>query len=153
MKRKWMLILLLLLVLNNLTACNKDEILDTYDQIISTFGQSPLTNKRSLVGQKIPGKDEYTGQYQANYHRFNGTEYLFGGTTIDRKLGKKIHINCKIKKEEGSIKLGMISGTDKINIVSEKEGQCTKTIDLPQGGNYLYIEAEDFSGSINLNVE
>lgn len=148
MKRKGLTLLLLLIMMNILIACNKDDILDRYDQVIRTFGKSTLTNERSLIGKKTSGSDEYTGQYQAEYKHFTGREYLFGGTTINRKLGNQIKVTCVIQKEAGLIEIGILSGPNEKNILSQENGRYRQTIELTQGANYLYIKGQNFSGRV-----
>ena len=65
----------------------KDAILDAYGSLVDTAGSWALTPDRSLQGERIPGKDDYTGTYAAGYEDFSGTELLFGGTTLDRESG------------------------------------------------------------------
>lgn len=65
-----------------------------------------------MVGEKSPGLDEYTGKYLANYKDFIGKEYLFGGTTINRKIGDEIKVKCSLIIKEGSGKLIFISGSN-----------------------------------------
>lgn len=76
--------------------CEKDEILGVYNHAIQTAGDSQLTGNWSLEGKRKYGVDHYTGTYAANYKDFSGTEYLFGGTSIEREAGNDIEITCKL---------------------------------------------------------
>ena len=50
-------------------------------------------------------------------------------------------------------KVFWISGADEEVTLLETTGTYSDPITLPEGGNYIGIECEDFTGSIELNVE
>ena len=54
---------------------------------------------------------------------------------------------------EGTAKVFWISGSDKAVTLIETTGTYSDTITLPDGGNYIGIECEDFTGNIELNIE
>ncbi|MBS6025877.1 MAG: hypothetical protein KIB00_17530 [Paeniclostridium sordellii] len=152
MKRKSILLLCMLLISSTLTACSKDEILNIYDKVVSSTGELQLTKERNLVGTKKSGEDDYTGEYTAEYENFTGKEYIFGGTTIDRKAGNEIEVKCNLNIEKGVAKLMFVSGSDDPEVLMEESGEWSDTIKLPKGGNYLFIEADDLYGSMKLEV-
>ena len=136
-----------------LVGCSKDEILNHYNNIVQSAGSIELTGKSSLQGEKEKGIDDYTGTYTADYANFSGTEYLFGGTSIKREAGKDLSIDCALEVTDGTAKVFWISGADEEVTLLETTGTYSDTITLPEGGNYIGIECEDFTGSIELNVE
>ena len=111
------------------------------------------TGKLSLEGTKEKGIDDYTGTYTADYENFSDIEYLFGGTSIKREAGKELSIDCTLEVTEGTAKVFWISGSDEAVTLIETTGTYSDTITLPDGGNYIGIECEDFTGSIELNIE
>lgn len=153
MKKKFVFVLSILLIIGTMTACSKDETLDIYDKAVRSAGELQLTSEKSLVGEKSPGVDAYTGQYFAEYEKFTGEEYIFGGTTINHKAGNKVKVTCNLTTKEGTGKFIFISGSKEPEILVESPGEWSGTIELPEGGNYLYFIADNFSGSIELNVE
>ena len=136
-----------------LAGCSKDEILNHYNNSIQSAGSIELTGKSSLQGEKEKGIDDYTGTYTADYANFSGTEYLFGGTSIKREAGKELSIDCTLEITEGTAKVFWISGSDKAVTLIETTGTYSDTITLPDGGNYIGIECENFTGNIELNIE
>ena len=136
-----------------LAGCSKDEILNHYNNIVQSAGSIELTGKSSLQGEKEKGIDDYTGSYTANYEDFSGTEYLFGGTSIKREAGKDLSIDCALEVTEGTAKVFWISGADEAVTLFETTGTYSDTITLPEGGNYIGIECENFTGNIELNIE
>ena len=103
--------------------------------------------------QNIKGIDDYSGSYTANYEDFSDTEYLFGGTSIKREAGKDLSIDCALEVTDGTAKVFWISGADEEVTLLETTGTYSDTITLPEGGNYIGIECENFTGSIELNME
>ena len=136
-----------------LSGCSKDEILNHYNNIVQSAGSIELTGKSSLQGEKEKGIDDYTGTYTADYANFSGTEYLFGGTSIKREAGKELSIDCALEVTDGTAKVFWISGADEEVTLLETTGTYSDTITLPEGGNYIGIECENFTGSIELNME
>ena len=144
---------LILLGASVLSGCTKDEFLDQYNNIVQSAGSIALTGNSSLQGTKEKGIDDYTGTYTADYANFSGTEYLFGGTSIKREAGKELSIDCALEITEGTAKVFWISGSDEAVMLIEATGTYSDTITLPDGGNYFGIECENFTGSIELNIE
>ena len=144
---------LILLGASVLSGCTKDEVLNQYNNIVQSAGSIALTGNSSLQGTKEKGIDDYTGNYTADYEDFSDTEYLFGGTSIKREAGKELSIDCTLEITEGAAKVFWISGSDKAVTLIETTGTYSDTITLPDGGNYIGIECESFTGSIELNIE
>jgi len=144
---------LILLGASVLSGCTKDEFLDQYNNIVQSAGSIALTGNSSLQGTKEKGIDDYTGTYTADYANFSGTEYLFGGTSIKREAGKELSIDCTLEITEGTAKVFWISGSDEAVTLIEATGTYSDTITLPDGGNYIGIECENFTGNIELDIE
>lgn len=109
MKKIMTLFLTILLGCFVLSGCTKDEILNHYNNAIQAIGSIELTNSLVLKGKKEKGVDDYTGTYQADYKNFSDTEYLFGGTSIEREAGKEIAVTCTLNITSGVAKVFWIS--------------------------------------------
>jgi len=134
------------------SGCTKDKILDNYNKVIQYAGSIELTNDISLQGTRKNGVDDYTGTYEANYEDFSKKEYLFGGTSIKREAGNDIAVVCTLKITSGTAKVFWISGDEDPTILIETDGTYSDTITLPNGGNYIGIECNDFTGSVELSI-
>ncbi len=128
----------------SLTGCSKDEILDQYNNVVQSAGNTALTSDFSLKGDRAYGDDCYTGTYMADYKDFSKTEYLFGGTSIERENGKDISVSCDLEITEGTAQVFWISGSDDPVILLEATGSYSETITLPEGGNYIGITGNNF---------
>ena len=136
-----------------LAGCSKDEILDQYNSVVQIAGNTALTSDFSLKGNRTYGEDCYTGTYTADYKDFSNTEYLFGGTSIERENGKDISVSCDLEITEGTAQVFWISGSDDPVILLEATDSYSETITLPEGGNYIGITGNNFTGHLEMNIE
>lgn len=144
---------IVLLTVGLFAGCTKDEILGTYNHAIQAAGDAQLTSSWSLEGKRKYGVDHYTGTYTADDEDFSGTEYLFGGTSIEREAGNEIEITCNLNITEGTAKLVSQSGADDPQTLIESTGEYSETIELPPAGNYIVVEGNGFTGSIELEIK
>lgn len=153
-KKIFSLVLVCTLVISlPFTGCSKDEILDQYNNVVQLAGNATLTGDFSLKGNRMYGDDHYTGTYVADYKDFSKTEYLFGGTSIERENGKDISVSCDLEINEGTAQVFWISGSDDPVILLETTDSYSDTITLPEGGNYIGITGNNFTGYLELNIE
>ena len=136
-----------------LAGCSKDEILDQYNSVVQTAGNAALTSNFLLKGNRTYGEDCYTGTYTADYKDFSNTEYLFGGTSIERENGKDISVSCDLEITEGTAQVFWVSGSDDPVILLEATGSYSETITLPEGGNYIGVIGNNFTGHLEMNIE
>ena len=137
----------------SLAGCSKDEILDQYNNVVQSAGNTALTSDFSLKGNRAYGEDCYTGTYMADYKDFSKTEYLFGGTSIERENGKDISVSCDLEITEGTAQVFWISGSDDPVILLEATDSYSETITLPEGGNYIGITGNNFTGHLEMKIE
>ena len=137
----------------SLTGCSKDEILDQYNNVVQLAGNATLTGDLSLKGKRTYGDDHYTGTYVADYKDFSKTEYLFGGTSIERENGKDISVSCDLEITEGTAQVFWVSGSDDPVILLEATDSYSETITLPEGGNYIGVIGNNFTGHLEMNIE
>ena len=137
----------------SLTGCSKDEILDQYNNVVQLAGNATLTGDLSLKGKRTYGDDHYTGTYVADYKDFSKTEYLFGGTSIERENGKDISVSCDLEIIEGTAQVFWVSGSDDPVILLEATDSYSETITLPEGGNYIGITGNNFTGHVELDIK
>ena len=71
---------------------------------------------------------------------------MYGRNGVDQ-------LSLALEVTEGTAKVFWISGSDEAVTLIETTGTYSDTITLPDGGNYIGIECEDFTGNIELNIE
>ena len=135
-----------------MTACDKDTILQHYDNALQMGGTLARTPDAALQGIRVPGADGYTGAYTAAYRNFSGTEILFGGTALKRPAGNTVTVSCTLSGTEGQAKLLFRSGSDAPKTLLEDNGTFTDTLTLPAGSNSIEIILTGYSGELQITV-
>ena len=129
----------------------KDAAIEQLDKVIQLVGDTILTG--NPVGKLDYGIDHYTGTYVAEYEGFSNTEFLFGGIGVVRKEGDSLSVNCVLRVVDGTAKVFCKSGGDDEIILIEEDGIYSGTVTISKGSNYIGIECDNFTGSIDLNIE
>lgn len=130
----------------------KDNILDGYNQWLQFSSKHALTKENKLQGKKTKGEDAYVGSYSAGYEDFDGEEYIFGATGLEREKGNELTATYTLKITSGSASLVWIhSGSE--YIITDTESEDTFEITIGSGDNYIVLKGEDFSGSLELEVK
>ncbi len=154
--RKMLLITFMLACLVfSLTACSgniKDNLLDGYDNLLQSVSKHALTKEDDLQGDKNEGNDAYTGTYTATYDEFNGKEYIFGGTALERENGNQLKVTYTLSIEEGTAELYWIAGNDEYTITNDNS-EDTKEYTISSGDNYIVLKGKDFRGTLTIVVE
>lgn len=151
--RKIAVLCLISICLISISACTKKEIVNRYNQVLQDVGKSNLTSDKKLQGERKFGKDSYVGSYEADYKKYSGEEKIFGGTALERNTGNEISIDGNIRIEEGKIRLLLQTGDDDPKVLFEAQGSYSDTIELPSASNYITIQADNFTGVIDLNIK
>lgn len=120
---------------------------------MQSIGDKGLTDDKDLQGKREFGIDSYAGSYTADYENFSGNEIIFGGTAIERDSGNKIEISCDIATQSGKMKLILQTGNNEPEILCDTESSYNDTIELPSASNYILIESDNFTGSLNLKLK
>lgn len=132
---------------------SKNAILNAFENFNETAGSTLLTQEKSLQGKRTNGEDDYTGEYVADYEKYSGTEIVFGGTTIERDSGNTLSVHCSLEITSGEAIVFQRNGdNDPIGILGITN-EYSGTIEVGNGGSYIGIYAENFTGSIEIKIE
>ena len=131
----------------------KDALVDAYGSLVDTAGSWALMPDRSLQGERVPGEDDYTGTYAADYDDFSGTELLFGGTTLDREAGNTVELTCSLDIEEGEAAIFLCSGSEEPVLLLSESGDYSGAIEVGGGSVYLGVWAEGATGCVSIQIE
>ena len=93
------------------------------------------------------------GTYQAQYDGFTGEETVFGGTGLERDAGNEVTLSCTLTLAEGTAQVLFQSGDNPPEVLCDTAGSHSATLSLLSGGNYIIVQAENATGSIQLTVE
>ena len=131
----------------------KDALVGAYGSLVDAAGAWALTPDRSLQGERVRGEDDYTGDYEADYEDFSGTELLFGGTTLDRAAGNTVELTCSLDIEEGEAAVFLCSGLEEPMILLSESGDYSSTIEVGGGSTYIGVWGEGVAGSVSIQIE
>lgn len=130
----------------------KDSILNGFNDILHHFSKEALTDNRDLQGEREEGIDTYTGTYSAEYDDFSDTEYLFGGTGLEREDGNELTVTYKLEVKDGEAKLYWMNKTED-TVIAEKSDHGIYNVTLNSGDDYLVLEGDNFTGSLQVTVK
>lgn len=154
-KRLTAISLFLCLVLG-LSGCGgenlKDKLLDGYNNFLQFSSRHALTKESKLQGKKTKGEDAYVGRYTAEYEDFDGKEYIFGATGLERETGNDLTAAYTLIITSGSASIVWIHSGSEYTITNS-EGEDTFEITIGSGDNYIVLEGEGFTGSLELEVK
>lgn len=153
--KKIAVLILFLLFLISFSACKLQEmdpntIVEKFNQVVEVLGRSQITKDKDLVGTRITDDDQYTGTYFASCEGTTGRDVVFGGSSVqERKV--KIYGNVKISSGRGDVRIRI---GEKVEIITlDENGDFEQILTLDGGGNYIMLDYENFTGSVNLYSE
>lgn len=85
-----------------------------------------------------------------DWFKLNSNEFAMDINTVE---AAELTRNILIDWISGTAKVFWISGADEAVTLLETTGTYSDTITLPDGGNYIGIECEDFTGKIEMNIK
>lgn len=129
----------------------KDNLISGWNKWMQSFSRRALTKDEDLQGQKTRGDDAYTGTYTAAYDGFNGKEFIFGGTALERENGNHLKLTYTLNVQDGSVELYWIAGNDEYTIANDGS-EDTKEYTISSGDNYIVLQGENFTGNLELTV-
>ena len=121
------------------------------DGVVENIGDSQITDDDDLIGARLlAGDDCYVGEYTAECNHMTGRDVVFGGASIhNRALFLSSHIDAESGKATVRIRLN----SEVIELEPDADGYFETTLKLDNGGNYIMMIYEDFSGVVEMNSE
>ena len=77
---------------------------------------------------------------------------IFGNASLRDKAGRKITIRCRMQIDAGTARLMMKSGREPARVLCESSSLYRETVSLPAAANYIWVEGDGWTGSIELDV-
>lgn len=154
--RRFLVCCMALTLIFSLSACGKGNLKDTlingYDDFIQSVSKHALTGDKDLMGERKHTNDEYTGTYEADYENFNGEEFLFGGTALERKDGSALKVTYTLEITQGTASLYRVASGEEYTITDEDSDDVYE-FTIGAGDNYIVLKGEDFTGALTITVE
>ena len=154
MKHTIIFLLLAALVLS-LTGCRlnymePEEMQDFLDGIVENIGDSQITDDADLIGTRIltDSADAYTGEYTSQCESATGRDVIFGGASIQNR---ELFLSGTVQAETGKATVRILLNEEVYELEPDDDGYFETTLKLDNGGNYIMVVYDGFSGTVNLD--
>ncbi|MCI9436576.1 MAG: hypothetical protein HFH85_05305 [Lachnospiraceae bacterium] len=135
-----------------LTACgfpfgNEKLLSDTLEEVAGFFGASQITGDENLIGERLYGRDAYTGRYLADCDKVTGRDVVFGGASVE---SRKLYLSGYIQAYSGTAVIRIRTNWEVVELEPDEDGYFETELNLESGGNYVIVKFEDFTGTVDL---
>lgn len=139
----------------------KEGLKAEFNDWAGSISKYSITKDKVLAGKREVGDDDYVGSYEAEYHQFNGKEYIFGGTLVDREKGNALKITYSLHIQSGSAALywlgspddHILSGDKEVHMITEVAVNDVYAFTMTAGDNFIVLKGDNFTGSLSMKVE
>lgn len=131
----------------------KDSVLGAYQTLVDGAGAAVLTPESQLKGQLAKGGDDYTGSYRADYQDFTGTEFLFGGTTVEREAGGTVELTCSLDLESGEAAVFLLSGAEDPAVLLSGSGSYAGSVTVDGASTYIGVWGDHAAGTVSVEAK
>lgn len=148
--------LLLTSLLLSLNGCKfnymePEEMKEFLDGVVEDIGDSQVTEDDDLIGERqLIDNDSYAGEYSAECNHKTGRDVVFGGASIHNR---DLFLSGHIETESGNATVRIRMNSEVVELEPDADGHFDTTLKLDNGGNYIMMIYEDFSGVVEMNSE
>lgn len=144
--------LLLCLTGCRLNYMEPEEMREFLDDVAEDIGSSQITDDEDLIGTRVlkDSGDTYTGDYTAECSDMSGRDVVFGGASIHNR---DLFLSGSIEAKSGTATVRIRMNDEVLELEPDTDGYFETTLKFDNGGNYIMVVYEDFSGSIELTCE
>ena len=148
--------LLLTVLLLSLTGCRSnfmepEEMKEFLDGVVEDIGDSQVTDDDDLIGARLlVDDDSYVGEYTAECSHMTGRDVVFGGASIHNR---DLFLSGHIETESGNATVRIRMNSEVVELEPDADGYFETTLKLDNGGNYIMVIYEDFSGMLKMTCE
>lgn len=125
------------------------EVIGQISEWTGTLGKKQLTTDTDLCGTRTLEQEEdfYTGTYTARVEQMTGRDVIFGGAGVEERT---MICSGMVNITSGDIKIRVRMNEDVVYITPDENGDFEAEFSFVSGGNYIMVDYEDFTGSIDL---
>ena len=129
-----------------------EEMQDFLDGVVENIGDSQITDDKDLIGIRVlkDSTDAYAGAYTAECQSVTGRDVVFGGASIHNR---DLFLSGHIETESGKATVRIRMNDEVVELEPDADGYFETTLKLNNGGNYIMVIYEDFSGAVEMNSE
>lgn len=129
-----------------------EEMQNFLDGVVENIGDSQITDDADLIGTLVltDSADSYAGDYTAECQDMSGWDVVFGGASIHNR---ELFLSGSVETESGTATVRIRMNEEVLELEPDADGYFETPLKLDNGGNYIMVVYEDFSGSIELACE
>ena len=129
-----------------------EEMQDFLDGVVENIGDSQITDDEDLIGTRTlaDSDDSYAGAYTAECESVTGRDVIFGGASIHNR---DLFLSGHIETESGKATVRIRMNDEVVELEPDADGHFETTLKLDNGGNYIMMIYEDFSGMLKMTCE
>ena len=128
-----------------------EEMKEFLDGVVENIGDSQVTDDDDLIGERLMVDDDsYVGEYTAESSHMTGRDVVFGGASIHNRA---LFLSGHIDAESGKATVRIRMNSEVIELEPDADGYFETTLKLDNGGNYIMVIYDDFSGVVEMNSE
>lgn len=121
------------------------------DGAVEDIGNSQITENGDLIGERLLADDDsYAGEYTAECTHMTGRDVVFGGASIHNR---DLFLSGHIETESGNATVRIRMNSEVVELEPDADGHFETTLKLDNGGNYIMVIYEDFSGMLKMTCE
>ena len=150
------ILLLLTALLLGLTGCRfnfmePEEMQEFLEGVVEDIGDSQITENGDLIGERLLADDDsYAGEYAAECSHMTGRDVVFGGAPIQNR---DLFLSGHIETESGNATVRIRMNSEVVELEPDADGHFETTLKLDNGGNYIMVIYDVFSGVVEMNSE
>ena len=119
--------------------------------VVENIGDSQITDDDDLIGARLLVDDNsYVGEYTAESSHMTGRDVVFGGASIHNR---DLFLSGHIETESGNATVRIRMNSEVVELEPDADGYFETTLKLDNGGNYIMVIYDDFSGVVEMNSE
>lgn len=125
---------------------------DFLDGVVENIGDSQITDDTYLIGTRIltDSADACTGEYTSQCESATGRDVVFGGASIHNR---ELFLSGSVDAEFGTATVRIRMNEEVFELEPDASGYFEITLKFDNGGNYVMVIYEDFSGTVEINSE
>ena len=121
------------------------------DGVVENIGDNQITDDDDLIGARLlVDDDSYAGEYSAECNHMTGRDVVFGGASIHNR---DLFLSGHIETESGNATVRIRMNSEVVELEPDADGHFETTLKLDNGGNYIMMIYEDFSGMLKMTCE
>ena len=125
-------------------------MVERLEMLAGKLGKSQLTDDADLYGTRTltDEDDSYAGKYVADCAETTGRDVVFGGASTNTR---EMVLTGSVTVDAGEATIRIRMNNEVTELEPEDDGSFEMNMFFESGGNYIMVDYDDFSGTVELN--